>query len=147
MLGRMNVIWMYHSFLLIVLILCCGCGSRSQEDFQRDGQRIAIAITQELQKIHSRDELATAGPQLTKLFDDLVDVMMAARQYHHQHPWTEIAELPRDAEQVNVRLQSELARVCRLEGGRDALEKYQEPSLIRLDAFQKRLKAAGLSVH
>ncbi|MDP1836037.1 MAG: hypothetical protein Q8K75_08955 [Chlamydiales bacterium] len=126
--------------IIIFLFLCSGCSSRSQEDFQQEGQRIAVLLTHELQSIHTREELLQRSSKLNQLFEELVEVAIAARQYRQQHPWEELVELKREEEQVNVRLQAELARVCRLEGGREAIEKCQEASLMRLDAHQKRGK-------
>lgn len=129
-------------FSIFVILSLVGCNAKSQEDFQQDGQRIAAALTKELHAIHTRDDLVKAQAKLTKLFDDLVDVAIAGRTYHYQHAWEEIPELSRQAEQVNVRLQVELSRVCRIEGGREILEKFQEPGLNRLDVFQKKLKVS-----
>ncbi len=126
-------------FFLFFVFVCGACGTRSQADFQENGQRIASQLTRELQKVHSREELLGVSQKLTKLFDDLVDVMIAARQAQQQQPWEEIPELSRSAEQVNVRLQIELQRVCHLDGGREIIEKCQESGLNRLDAFEKQL--------
>ncbi len=135
----MNRCDVVKAWLLCLLFLCVSCGARSQEDFQQEGQRIAKELANELQRIRTRDELVAAAPSLTRRFDELVDVMIAARQYQQQHAWEEVPELSSDGVQLNVRLQIELQRVFNLDGGRELIEKYQEASLNRLDAFEKQL--------
>lgn len=132
-------------YLVLLLLFCCGCASHSLEDFQAEGQRIAVQLTRELQSIHTRDELVQAAPRITALFDKLVDVAIAGHQYRQEHAWEEMPELTREQEQVNVRLQMELARVCGLEGGRDIILKCQECCLNRLDFSTSRSKKSLLA--
>lgn len=124
-----------YVFIALVLV---SCGTRNQEEFQTEGQKVAQAITRELQQVHTRDDFSEAMPRLKKLHEQLVDVIISAKQYRQMHGWEEVPPLSREAEQVNVRLQVEVARVSRLEGGQEFVERCQESALNRLDAFLKQ---------
>jgi hypothetical protein len=123
-----------YAFLLV------GCNSRSLEDFQEEGESQTLALVKELQMIHHRDELIEAIPRLQKRFDKLVQVAINAREFYEKHAFLELLEVSKKGHELSDQLRFELQRLYRLEGGKEIIEKCQEPALHRLDAFEKRLK-------
>jgi hypothetical protein len=120
-------------------LLCQSCLTHSIEDYREDGEGIVRALIHELQQIHSRDELVSASTKIKRLFLDLVNVIIAAQEYREHHPSSEFPELSKENHLSSDQLRSELNRIYRLEGGRELIEKYQEPALHRLDAYEKKL--------
>jgi hypothetical protein len=76
---------------------------------------------------------------LQRLFDRLVDVMIAAEEFALAHPGQEKGELTQRNHELSDQLRVELNRLYRVEGGRQTIEKCQEKALHRLDAFEKRV--------
>lgn len=113
-------------------LLLYGCSPQSSEDFRHEGEAICRCLIEELQEIENRQDLLKKAPRLKTLFENLVDLMIAARnaQVDPQVDSTEISQV----------LQAELKRIYRMEGGREVIEKAQKESLLRLDAFERSLK-------
>ncbi len=120
---------------LLLLLFLAGCAPSSLEDYQREGSALCRQLAVDLQKIHNREELARALPQIEKQFEKFVDLMIEARTFQQKHP--EDASLYESDESEILRAQ--LQRVCALEGGLDAMEKAQREALLRLDAFERNL--------
>lgn len=132
----------YHFLSLFIFALLLSCSSRSPEDFHDEGEGIVRALTAELKKIHSRDDLLLHTSKLQKLFNELADVIIAAQEYKDQHPNLELrAELhtmnKKEQQTSSDQLRIELNRILHMEGGRETLEKVQEEALNRLDAFEQ----------
>ncbi len=103
-------------------------------------------LVEELKQIRSRDDLIEHAPRLQNLFDSLVDVIIQAREFKSKHPQAQASvEISSHKEQSSGdQLRIELNRVLNMEGGREVIEKAQEASLNRLDAYEKSV-LAGLS--
>lgn len=117
---------------LAILLLLCGCGPKSPEDFREAGQRRAALLTQDLRAIKSQEQLLAAQDKLKGHFDALVDLMIRAEELRLRDA------LPLDRtdfldDQWNIDLQAQLQRVCRLTKGLEILEACQEAALHRLD--------------
>lgn len=125
-----------RSFLILfTLFIISSCSARSLDDFREEGQAISHDITAELREVHNREDLVAIAPKLKRLFDDLVDTIIAAREYQQNNSVRE--EAVQDST-VSDELRMELNRVYQIEGVRQLIEKAQEPALNRLDAFNKR---------
>ncbi len=122
-----------------VVALLVSCGPSRPEDFRRQGQRLQKTLTRQLHKIETRDDLVLAVPRLTELFDEFVDIMIAARQKGYEGRWEASSDLEPDEEQLSRRLRQELERVCGLEGGQDLITQCQKKALLRLDAHEQQL--------
>lgn len=122
----------------LVTLLLTGCGPRSQEDFREEGEGLTRSLIQELQAIHTREQLLMASSRLQRLFDQLVNSMIAAEEFHALHPEQDKGELTQRNHDLSDQLRLELNRLYRLEGGRQMIEKCQENALHRLDACEKR---------
>ncbi len=118
--------------LVALLFFVGGCSPQSQDDFHHEGESICRALVEELQEVESRQDLLKAAPRIKQHFEDLVDLMIAARnsQVQPQVDSTEMSQV----------LQAELKRIYRMEGGREVIEKAQKESLLRLDVFERSLK-------
>lgn len=142
----------FFRFALLILILISSlflsaCGSHSSEDFREDGDATMRLLIKELQAIHSYSTLSAAAPKLKRLFNDLVDTMLKAREYHESHPAAEISDLSPKNHASSEQLRTELNRIYRLDGGRELIEKCQEGALLRLDAFEKNLVKRRTAKH
>lgn len=125
-------------FLSLLLFLITACSSHSLEDFREEGEAISLQITRDLKQIHSREELLASAGKLTRLFDKLVDTIIAAHEYQAKHPEAELADLSPNQRIVSEQLRIELNRIYRIEGTRPIMERCQENALHRLDAYEKR---------
>jgi hypothetical protein len=136
----------FFNFLIICLSLI-SC-SQSMEDFHDEGQGVTRAILKELKKIHTRTELLESRPKLKRLFNDLVDIIIAAQEYHHKHPESEINGPTKDSQIVSDQLRAEMNRIySTIDGGREIFEKMQENSLHKLGVFEKRMHALDKRDH
>jgi hypothetical protein len=116
------------------------CGSGSLDEFEEEGEGVIRSLIQELQAIHSREQLITASGNLQKQFDRLINIIIAAEEYAISHPDLERLEFSGHNHEPSDRLRIELNRLYRLEGGCQIIEKCQEKALHRLDAFKKELR-------
>ena len=132
MMGRL---WL----LMGMLVLLSGCGPRSQEDYRYEGQRVSKALVRELQTVHRTEDLNPIEVRVTRLFDELVDIMIAAREYRYEHPSEEPLEVDERSQTVSRQLQREIERIRSLEGGAEWLERCQEEAEFRLAAFERQL--------
>lgn len=76
-----------------------------------------------------------AVPQLKKHFEELVDLMILARDFQENHP-DEVMPLLAENTISNL-LEQELRRIYMIEGGREIIENAQQEALVRLDAFER----------
>jgi hypothetical protein len=130
-------------YIALPLLLLFGCSPHSLEDYQFQGEALCRTLVIELQKIHTRDELAAALPSLKKQFSALVDLIIEAKGFQLKHPEQEGIDPAYYEHEYAAELKDELTRLCKLEGGREMIEKAQREALIRLDAFkQESLKRA-----
>jgi hypothetical protein len=128
-------------FFLAILscLFLYGCSSHTLADYQEEGKSILYSITQQLQKIHTREQLITAGPELQKQFNQLVDVMLAAEAFKQKSKNLEEIEITVNHELSDL-LRIEINRLYQIEGGRALIEKSQESALHRLEMWSKEHK-------
>jgi hypothetical protein len=120
---------------LFGISLLYGCSPSSLEDFHYEGESCCRALVKDLQKIHSREELMRATPVIKNHFEELVTLMIHAREFQENHP---DENTPPAVENAVCRLlEEELRRIYALEGGREIIERTQQEALVRLDAFEK----------
>lgn len=124
---------------LAVLLVVGGCSPSSLQDFRQEGRRLNRELLAELQKLHTRQEVQQAAPILQQHYQEIVQLMIAARDFQQQHPDDPIPELDETDQQLSRQLMNELNRLYRIEGVREIIEKAQEPALSRLDAFERRI--------
>lgn len=141
----MKMIRFFLGFLTLALLT--SCGRQSLEDFREEGEGITRSLTQELRSIHSRDELILHFPRLKKHFDELVNVMISAREFQEKYPKSIEVPLEKGNHDISDRLRVELNRIYQIEGGRELVEKAQEQALNRLDAFEKRMASRQAKQH
>ncbi len=122
------------------LLLCTSCGTHSLEDFREEGESVSRALAQELNHIHTREELTAAGPKLTQLFNDLVETIIAAHEYSEKHPSAETPPLSPENHSSSDQLRAELSRLYQIDGAREVIEKCQEKALNRLDAYERQTR-------
>lgn len=130
---------MSRLFFFIMLVFLTACGSRSLDDFREEGEGITRSLIKELESIRNRQELLQAAPRLQKRFDSLVDVMIRSKEYKEKYSKIDLLDLPKKDHELSDQLRVELNRIYNMEGGRKIIEKCQEVSLHRLDAFEKKL--------
>lgn len=126
--------------LLLVFLCFVGCGSHTQEDFRDEGQRRIILLINQLRTIKTQEQLLAAQEGLKIQFNELVDLMIRAREARLKYPEAENLPLLLD-DHLNIDLQAQLQRVCRITGGLEILERSQEASLNRLDCFERNQEA------
>jgi hypothetical protein len=135
----------FTSALIALMFLLSGCSPSSLEDFHYEGESRCRALIEELQTIRDRDQLARSTPVLKKYFEDLVTLMIHAREFQENHP-DEIMPLIAD-NSVSNQLEEELRRMYALEGGREIIEKAQQEALVRLDAFERACAKRRQALH
>ena len=122
-------------YTLFAISLLYGCSPSSLEDFHYEGESRCRALIEDLQKIHSREELMRATPVIKNHFEELVTLMIHAREFQENHPDENTP--PAFENTVSSLLEEELRRIYALEGGREIIERTQQEALVRLDAFEK----------
>lgn len=130
----------FPSFFLFIIffIAFVSCGSHSLEDFREEGEAVSQKLLVELSQIHTRQELLSSQIKLKRLFNDLVIIMIAAQNFREKHPDADLPELSLENHLLSDKLRTELDRIFQIEGARELLEKFQEESLDRLDAFEQQ---------
>ena len=124
------------NFLLWMSLLLSSCSPSSLEDFHYEGKVRCRALIEELQTIHNREDLTRALPRLKKHFNELVDLMIDAREFQEKHSDEEA--MPDFAENsISSLLEQELRRIYAIDGGREIIESAQHEALVRLDAFER----------
>ena len=113
------------------------CSSNSLEDFSEEGEGVSRALTLELKRIRSRDDLLIYAPKLEQLFDSLVYVIIEAQKYQEAHPDAKAVFYVKKDHSASDELRIELNRILYMEGGREVIEKVQENSLNRLELYHK----------
>lgn len=136
---RGNNHWSFFLLILFTLFSFLSCNIHSLEDFREEGESITRLLIRELNSINNRQDLIIASPKLRLMFQELVKVMISARQYREKHPELDIPELSATNLLLSEELRIELNRIYHLEGGREIIEKCQEIALQRLDAYEKKL--------
>jgi hypothetical protein len=122
------------SFFALLLFLQ-GCSPSSLDDFHYEGESRCRALIKDLQNIRDRDELARATPILKKYFEDLVTLMIHAREFQEDHPDEPLPSISES--NTSSLLEEELRRMYAMEGGREIVEGAEHEALVRLDAFER----------
>lgn len=124
--------------LFSLLLLAFSCAPNSLQDFQHEGEAWCRSLAEDLRKVRTRDELIQAVPKIKKKFDQLVDLMIAAKEYQQNHLDEEELQSPEPIKfPFSETLLWELKRIYAMEGGRETMEKAEKEALIRLDAYEK----------
>lgn len=123
--------------VILLLLFLFGCSPNSSEDFQHEGASLCRALVSDLQHIENREQLLRAEPQLKKRFEDLIDLMIQAREFQQKH--LDEGDSVYQEDQVDALLEDELRRVYTIEGARELIERTQQEALIRLDAYERTL--------
>jgi len=132
---------------LLTLLFLCSCGSRSLEDYRREGQESARSLTTQLRTIQSRQDLVNSAPKIKAGFNRLVDVMIAAQDFYQSHPESVIPELTEEDREYSQELRFEINRILRIEGTEKLMTNYREEAHHRLHLFQTRLEEKKIKFH
>ena len=127
----------FFVFFVGLLALLFSCSPQTLSDFKHEGEAISKLLVEELKQIRSRDDLVEHTPKLQQLFDSLVEVIIQAQEFKRKHPQVSLENSSHKEQSVSDQLRIELNRVLHMEGGREVIEKAQEASLNRLDAYEK----------
>lgn len=103
------------------------CAPATVEEFHREGAAAAASLADEMRRIHSRDELKAAVPNLRKKYLRIAKLALAAREL------AEKGEKPLPPEQASDELFAEIARLYELPGGRELLRSAQAEALKLLE--------------
>lgn len=125
------------ALVIFITLLAAACSPSSLDDFKKEGEAVSKSLVVILQKIETREDLTNASPKLKKKFEELVDLMIAARKYQILHPEEESFNILEYELPSNEDLITELKRIYSIEGGREIIEDTQREALLRLDAFEK----------
>lgn len=128
---------MIYGLVLMLWVFLSGCSPHSVEDFHHEGQAYSRALIRDLQKVHSREELAQSASQLKKHFEKLVDLMIRARTFQEEHPEESLSVPFQSETTISDELEEALRRIYLIEGGREIVERTQQEALVRLDAFER----------
>jgi hypothetical protein len=124
-------------FTLISLI-ANGCHSRSLKDFRQESEEITHSLIDQLHQIQNRDQLLASRVRLKRLFNELVNVMIASEEYRQTQFSKDIPPLSDNNHLLSDQLYQELNRIYAIDGCRQIIEKCQEEALNRLDAYEKK---------
>lgn len=125
---------------LASLFLLNSCGPSSQEDFHEEGKKLTQQLIIEFSSIESRAELVNKSTRLQKIFDEMVSVMIAAREYREKNPHIAVMDISDEEHTLSKKLREEMNRIYKIEGCREIVERCQAQALQKLDLFEKRLE-------
>ncbi len=129
---------MTNLILFFSLLFLCSCSPSSLDDYQKEGQLFCRHLAKELANIHTREDLLKNELVIKKKFDELVELIIEARQYQIKHPEDYLAVAEENP--FSEELLFELKRIySQIESGREIMERAQKEALIRLDGFEKKL--------
>ncbi|HSX03631.1 MAG TPA: hypothetical protein VLG76_02765 [Rhabdochlamydiaceae bacterium] len=128
------------------MLLIYGCSPDSLDNYQKEGQLFCRHLAKDLKKIHTREELVKSELLIKKKFDELVELIIDARQYQMKHPDEYV--VAGEENPFSDELLFELKRIYgNIEGGREIIERAQKEALIRLDGFEKKLEKQKKKLH
>jgi hypothetical protein len=132
----------FMRFLYLALgVVLFGCSPHSSEEFHKEGEVLCRSLVETLQEIDSLDQLLSKETLLKKKFESLVSLMIDASRFQERHPDNWGAESGIEPGLISVSLKEQLHRIYLLEGGREIVERAQQESLVKLDAYERsRLK-------
>lgn len=119
----------------VVFLVFLGCNPSSYEDFQIEGNAHCRKILNTLKCIQDRQQLLQAQPILKQYFEDLVDLMIAARKF--QQSSLEVKEFYPTF--YSIALKEELKRLYEIEGGREIIERTQKQAFLRLSTLERQI--------
>ncbi len=128
----------------LIILLCAACGPQSLEDYRREGRQSVRSQAKELSRIQSRQDLITEGPKIKKKFNEMVDLIIAAREFYESRPSEEMVPLTEEDREASDQLQVEIERIGRIQGAESLLAKYREEALDRLHRFELQLQKRKL---
>lgn len=121
--------------IALFFILLLSCTQKTLDDYREEGEKTTRTLILELKNIHSQDDLLKARQRLQKLFNSLVDTMIAAKEYQQTHQ--DSFELSKKNHDLSEKLRYELIRIYKINGCRELMEKYQDQALQRLVYYNK----------
>lgn len=119
----------------LALLMLVGCNPSSYEDFQFEGDAHCRKMLTTLRGIQDRQQLLQALPILRQHFEDLADLIIAARKF--QQSTLEVKDFYPSF--YSMALKEELKRLYQMEGGRVLVEKAQKQAFLRLDVLERQL--------
>jgi ABC-type enterochelin transport system substrate-binding protein len=126
--------------IVVLVLLLYSCGPQTLEDYRREGRQSVRSLAKELSCIQTRQDLITAGPKIKKKFDELVDLMIASREFYERYPSEEMIPLGEEDREASDELRQEIERIGRIQGAEALLAKYQEEALDRLHLFELQIE-------
>ncbi|MDR2540203.1 MAG: hypothetical protein LBC45_06495 [Chlamydiales bacterium] len=119
----------------VVFFVLLGCNPNSYEDFKSEGDAHCRKMFNTLKSIQDRQQLLQAQPILRQHFEDLVDLMIAARKFQQSH--LDVKEFYPSF--YSIALKKELKRLYEIEGGREIIERTQKQAFLRLDVWERQV--------
>lgn len=118
-----------HIVFIFIAILFQSCGLSSSSDYREAGQEKIKKFIVELKKVHSRDQLLDAEKNLVPCYKELIDLFVLAKVFLENNSESDEPLLSSKDRELNENLRFEMIRICRIEGGREILERYQNQAL------------------
>ena len=128
--------------LFIIFFVLLGCSPNSYEDFQFEGDAHCRKMLNTLKCIQDRQQLLQAQPILRQHFEDLVDLMIAARKFQQRS--LEAKEFYPSF--YSIALKEELKRLYEIEGGREIIERTQKQAFLRLGMVERQIAKKQVKV-
>lgn len=120
-------------FLAFLLLL--GCNPSSYEDFQFEGDAHCRKMLNTLRCIQDRQQLLQAQPVLKEHFEDLADLIIAARKFQQ----SSLEDKDFYPSFYSIALKEELKRLYEMEGGREIMERTQKQAFLRLSVWERQI--------
>ena len=120
--GVGNISRIGHFVRAAAALFLSACAPSSVDEFRQQGEEAAASLTDEMRRIHSKEELQAALPKLRKKYLRIAKLALAARELAREDgesfPPTEASD----------ELYAEIARLYELPGGRELLRSAQAES-------------------
>lgn len=121
--------------VFFALLMLLGCAPSSYEDFQFEGNAHCRKMLNTLKGIQDRQQLLQAQPVLKQHFEDLTDLIIAARKFQQ----SSLESKNFYPSFYSIALKEELKRLYEIEGGREIIERAQKQAFMRLALLERQI--------
>lgn len=127
-----------HLVLALIFFFLSACNAKSPDYFLAQSRAINRELLELTENIEDLDDLLAAQAPLQRLFNQLVDVMIAAHKW--QIKTSVIWQGTEEDQRLCRELKSQFCRLYQIPTAKVLIEKCQETALMRLDTFERRQK-------
>lgn len=126
--------------MFFLLVIFSACQISSYDDFREKGRSKTRSLVAELKKIRTKDQLIQREENIRSAFGEIALLLGQLEEFQQMH--LDLDSLPLSAidRELSDQLRLEISRICRLDGGKDILERCKKtiPKQLEKSDFRQR---------